>query len=616
MASWKRLVRDSLERAGQQAREGEECQTIDARPKCMVAIDMSMEPVLGPLPGVAGRLLGQLLEEALRSGGSVPATKYRSDNYSLVEQLDELEAQGHLRQVDSRYVIASASLPLLENDDAKRLMSSIERMYEAIQKHYRLVQEKQLPVHELAGEAGVSMSEALTCLNFMLDNTLWSRGHSLDLSSPGGFVIPSEGVLKYATFRAATEQVRIWRSIPSSLPRSPSVRSERAQVLAKPDLAPGDRTRRGEPISQMQSLDRVLDELSEMEFSLNDYYDDAEPQGVIDNVLSGKISTLRAYVAALGWSELVGQLRDLTPLQGNAVEALELVKNFVIPEGRRLIAVEEAKKQNVLMTSVLRAWPAVRACLQALSFYDIKEVTGLAGLNVTALAHLVQKPERGATKGQLMTAVDAEFAKMAGAEQRRFLTILVEEILRRKPDSQEQLSEYLTRLGWAFVGETLIPLQLLDPEDLAQTPDVSHADLRKAAQRFRDGDLTGAISAACAAVDSATAQVYQQKGVGDVTQASFQERCRKAAFAKGVLTELDGQLEALGWQRSELVPFRKNLEGALNQGAYVMQTLRSQMGDVHGSKPILTSLVFDSLKWAELIVGSLVERSEVASRTT
>ena len=81
-------------------------------------------------------------------------------------------------------------------------------------------------------------------------------------------------------------------------------------------------------------------------------------------------------------------------------------------------------------------------------------------------------------------------------------------------------------------------------------------------------------------------------------------------LAKGVLTELDHQLNALGWLQADVSPFKKNLEGALNQGAYVMQTLRSHMGDVHGSKPILRSLVFDCLRWAELLVGSLMERPD------
>lgn len=150
--------------------------------------------------------------------------------------------------------------------------------------------------------------------------------------------------------------------------------------------------------------------------------------------------------------------------------------------------------------------------------------------------------------------------------------------------------------------------EVLDPDDLPELPDASHQDLRKAAQRFRDGDLTGALSAACGAVDAATSQVYEEHHLGDPGKASFQERCKRAMTARGVVPELEEQLGALGWSHADITPFKKSFEGALNQGAYVMQTLRSQMGDVHGSKPILRSLVFDSVKWAQLIVGSLIAR--------
>ena len=262
------------------------------------------------------------------------------------------------------------------------------------------------------------------------------------------------------------------------------------------------------------------------------------------------------------------------------------------------------------MTSTPEAWSAIRACLRDFTFNDIKEVAGLAGLNLGVVSHLIQKPEAGATKGQLMTGIDAAFDKMPHPERGRFLTILVEEILRRKPEAEEQLSEYLSRLGWSFSDRTLAPLRVFDPQDLPETPEESRKDLLKASQRFRDGDLTGAISAACGAVDSATARVYQEKHLGDSTGASFQQRCKSATMAKGVTIELKQQLRSLGWSDEEIVPFRKNFEGALNQGAYVMQTLRSKMGDVHGSKPVLKSLVFDCLKWAELIVGSLLDRND------
>lgn len=194
----------------------------------------------------------------------------------------------------------------------------------------------------------------------------------------------------------------------------------------------------------------------------------------------------------------------------------------------------------------------------------------------------------------------------------KFVALAIEESLRRRPNLAERLTELLSRLQWSYSEGTLAPLYVFDPNDLMEAPTNSHHDLRKAAARFRDGDLTGAILAACSAVDSATAAIYVPEGLGDPTQASFQVRCKKASGARGVMPHLEVESRALGWPEEDILPFRKNYEGALNQGAYVMQTLRSKMGDVHGSKPILRPLVFDSLKLAELFFASLVDRSSGA----
>lgn len=80
------------------------------------------------------------------------------------------------------------------------------------------------------------------------------------------------------------------------------------------------------------------------------------------------------------------------------------------------------------------------------SFNDIKEIAGLAGLDLTQVAHLVQKPQAGATKGQLLSAIDGQFSAMPGARQKQFLTILTEELLRRQPTAEEKLAEYLSGL--------------------------------------------------------------------------------------------------------------------------------------------------------------------------
>ena len=92
------------------------------------------------------------------------------------------------------------------------------------------------------------------------------------------------------------------------------------------------------PHTRTEALAALLDDIGAFEIPLNPYYDDLEPQGVIDSILTGKIDSLRAFCQLLGWSELVSRMQGMTPLRGNAVECLEVVQTFVIPEARRLLA--------------------------------------------------------------------------------------------------------------------------------------------------------------------------------------------------------------------------------------------------------------------------------------
>jgi len=231
-------------------------------------------------------------------------------------------------------------------------------------------------------------------------------------------------------------------------------------------------------------------------------------------------------------------------------------------------------------------------------------------MNLSALAHLDDDTGSAAAKGKLLSAIDGLQGTITTEASRRFLTILVEEILRRNETCWDDLDEYLSRLGWTFVDGHLVSIEVLDPQTLEDIPSACRQDLLKAAQRFRDGDLTGAVTAACGAVDTATSQVYRELDLGDPQDASFQERCNRAMKAKGALPQVEAQLHSLGWDEADVKQFQQNLRSALNTGANVMQTLRRKMGDVHGSKPILRSLAFDCLRWAELIVGALVERPD------
>lgn len=246
------------------------------------------------------------------------------------------------------------------------------------------------------------------------------------------------------------------------------------------------------------------------------------------------------------------------------------------------------------------AWCAATAILEEhFRLVDAKKIVELAGFDVIQIA------QTGDYWKQFLNIIKPEFFQFDNERKYRSLNIVVEEILNRKSETQEHLEKYLSRLGWQIIDGNVIPIELLDSVELEELDEVSRGDLIKAAKRFRDGDLSGAILAACGAVDSITNKIYQNKNLGDATKASFQQRCVEALKAVGIYTTIDSQLKDIGWQDSVRVPFNKNLTSSLNQAAFVMEKLRANMADAHGTKPVLKPLVFDSIKWAQILVRLL-----------
>ncbi|MBN1364990.1 MAG: TIGR02391 family protein [Syntrophaceae bacterium] len=96
--------------------------------------------------------------------------------------------------------------------------------------------------------------------------------------------------------------------------------------------------------TRAEAMTAVINDLAAFEIGLNDYYDNPEPRSVIDNVLTGKINSLRAFCQKLGWTDLLVHMQDMTPLQGNAVESLASIQSFIIPEARRLVATSDIEQ--------------------------------------------------------------------------------------------------------------------------------------------------------------------------------------------------------------------------------------------------------------------------------
>jgi hypothetical protein len=112
-----------------------------------------------------------------------------------------------------------------------------------------------------------------------------------------------------------------------------------------------------------EALTALVDELDGFEIA-SDYFEDLEPQSIFDSILTGKIDALRAFCHTLGWSELVAQMQDLTPLRGSALEALSRVRDFVIPEVRRHL---DAADIEVMPSPMEWFWELLHPRIRALA---------------------------------------------------------------------------------------------------------------------------------------------------------------------------------------------------------------------------------------------------------
>ena len=250
-------------------------------------------------------------------------------------------------------------------------------------------------------------------------------------------------------------------------------------------------------------------------------------------------------------------------------------------------------------------WGPVRSVLEDnFSFGTVKTVVASAGLDMTRLSDVHPSD----TKGELMTAIDQFVGELVNEEKSRFASILIQEMIRRRPDVTGRLDEVLRRVEWSIVDGHALPIKLVDRTELEELPPESRNDLVKAAKRFQDGDLSGSISAACGAVDSITSRIYAEKSLSDAGSDSFQTKVARSLDATGVLGKVETELVQLGWDTIKAEQMIHNLRGALNQASNVMQALRSGMGDVHGTKDTLKALVFDSLQWSKIILRIFTER--------
>ncbi|HZO57736.1 MAG TPA: hypothetical protein VFB63_33825 [Bryobacteraceae bacterium] len=173
---------------------------------------------------------------------------------------------------------------------------------------------------------------------------------------------------------------------------------------------------------------------------------------------------------------------------------------------------------------------------------------------------------------------------------------------------RQSVRDLFLQHGFDFVDGTFVPVALLDQREARYLPQSSASELAKATKRLIEGDDTGAITAACGAVDTLMQQLYAAHGLGDPAKVAFAAKVGTALQHLRIFEEMRTDLIALGIKETDVDSILADMRKATNHATQMLQTFRRTMGDVHGSKPALRRAAYDAIKWASAICG-LFEQS-------
>ncbi|MFQ5663829.1 MAG: hypothetical protein ACE5HL_08360, partial [Terriglobia bacterium] len=133
----------------------------------------------------------------------------------------------------------------------------------------------------------------------------------------------------------------------------------------------------------------------------------------------------------------------------------------------------------------------------------------------------------------------------------------------------------------------------------------SASELARATSRLVEGDESGAITAACGAIDLVTQGIYEKYGLGDPGKVSFSAKVNTALQQLQVFEEMQREFEELEIPKDDASSIVNEIATATNHAAQALQIIPKRMGDVHGTKRALRKTAYDSIKWASAICGLL-----------
>jgi hypothetical protein len=174
-------------------------------------------------------------------------------------------------------------------------------------------------------------------------------------------------------------------------------------------------------------------------------------------------------------------------------------------------------------------------------------------------------------------------------------------VLASRFSESENVKSLFAQHGYQYVDGVFVPAALIDEREARYLPRLSAYELSKAMKRLVDGDETGAVTAACGAVDSLMQHLYAAHNLGDPSKVAFAAKVGTAASRLNIFEDMKDELIALSIKGDIATEIVTDMRKATNYAAQMLQSLRKAMGDVHGSKPALRRSAYDAIKWASAI---------------
>lgn len=254
-------------------------------------------------------------------------------------------------------------------------------------------------------------------------------------------------------------------------------------------------------------------------------------------------------------------------------------------------------------TEIKRLYGALRSELNNLSLQKARNIAAAAGIFVANINDPYSRAE-------VMSAIDNAFDALYEDAQEIALRIIAEKLVESNAKLSEKIQTLIGKHGYQFIDGNFVPVKMLDARESKFIPSSSAAEIARATSRLISGDYTGAITAACGAIDLLMQDIYKKNNWGDPGRVSFQAKVNTSLKKLAIYEKIEKEYIDLGISKKDSSEIVSCIKNATNQAVNALQILRRAMGDTHGAKPALRKTAYDSIKWASAICG-LLENSDV-----